>query len=265
MIRLTRKCLKDHRVGLILISAALLFYNWFLVFFFPTIKKLDIDKLLEQYPKEFMAFFGGTKLPFSSFEGFANGEFYSLMSVLIVGGFLITVATSEFTKEVETGTIETLLSLPISRGRVYLAKWLSIMVTAALMAVLTVMGTALFGRLYDITVQLKAFYITAILTTLFFWTIASFTILMAVIFNERSKPIFTSIALLSISYIVNSLANIVSDVKDFRFLAIFYYYDTARALAEKEIGLTSIAVFLCVIILSSGFGYFWFKRRDFAP
>ena len=265
MIQLAKKYLKDHRIGLILISSGLLFYNWFLVSFFPTIKKLNIDELLKQYPKEILAFFGGTQLPFSSFEGFVNGEFYSLMSVLIVGGFLITIATSEFTKEVETGTIETLLSLPITRGKVYLTKWLNIMLTAALMAVFTVMGTAVFGKLYHIAFSMKAFYLTTILTVLFFWTIAAFTIMVSVIFNERSKPIFISIALLAIGYMINSLANVVNAVKDFRFLAIFHYYDTARALAEKEIGLTSIAVFLGVIILSSAFGYFWFKNRDFAP
>lgn len=265
MRHLAVKYLKDHRIGLVLISAGLLLYNWFLVSFFPAIEKLDIDKILKQYPKEVLAFVGGTQLPFSSFEGFINGELYSIMATLIVGGFLITVATSEFTKEVETGTIETLLSLPISRGKVYLTKWLNIMVTAAVMAVLTVMGSALLGRLYDIPFSMKAFYMTTILTALFFWTIAAFTMLMSVIFNERSKPVFISIALLSVSYMINSLANIVDAVKDFRFLAIFYYYDTGRALAEKTIGLTSIAVFLSIIILSSVAGYFWFKNRDFAP
>jgi len=263
MILLIKKTIKDHKIGLLLVTAGLLFYDWFVSSLYPSISKLNIDQLVAKYPKALKAFFGITG-DFMSFEGFVNVEFFSLMWVIIVIGFLIAFSTSEVTKEIEGGTIESLLSLPVSRMKIIFTKWLTMSLAALFFSAVSTFPILLFAKLYDIKASSLGIFLIFILCFLFAWAIGSFTFAMAVIFNERSKPVFIPIALVSFSYIWNSLGRLIESIKDYRFISLFYYYDSARALTEREIGLASILVLSGIIVLSTAFAFYWFSRRDFA-
>jgi ABC-2 type transport system permease protein len=263
MMSLMKKTIRDHRIGLSLTAAGLLFYDWFLASLFPTIQKINLTDLIAKYPKALKAFFGIAG-DFSSFEGFINVEFFSLMWVIIVVGFLISFATSEVSREIETGTIESLLSLPLSRMKIIFSKWLSMSIVALFLSAISTFPILLFAMFYDISANAISILLVFILCFLFAWAVGSFTIAMAVLFNERSKPVFIPIALVSFGYIWNSLGRLIDNIKDWRFISLFYYFDTARALTEREISLASIFVLSGIILVSTVFAFYWFSRRDFA-
>lgn len=264
MKELIKKSLKDHKVGMLLVALGLLFYDWFVAALYPSIKSINIEELITKYPEALKAFFGFGGLSLNTFEGFLNAEYLSFMWVVIVAGYLIAYATSEVTKEIETGTIESLLSLPLSRLKIITAKWFNMVLTTLFFAAVTVFPTIGFAAAYGIKFNALGLFIVGILGFLFFLSIGAFTMAMTVIFNERSKPVFIVIFVLIASWIWNSVGQLVESIKDFRFLSLFYYFDTARALAEKEIGLATIFVFIGIIVISTVFAFWWFSRRDFA-
>lgn len=264
MIRLTKKILKDHWLGLSLITATLFLYSWFVVSFYPNFEKIGMQELVEKYPKALMAFFGGTDINLSTFEGFLNMEYLSFMWVIIVAGYLIAFVTSEISKEIERGTIELLLSLPISRLRIIFIKWLNMALIATFLSLVTTLPIIWLSKVYDVTISSKSLYMVTVLGFLFFLSIGSFTFAIAVLFNDRSKAVFIPIAILLFGYVWDSIGKLIDKINDYRFISVFYYFDTARALAQKEIGINSLVFFGGIIIVSSVFAFIWFSRRDFA-
>ena len=91
MIALTEKFYGDHRLGIILMTFGLLLYQWMLISLYPIFQKLDIERITQQQPKALLALFGGTgiKLPFSTLEGFFNGEYLAL-------GFLFAMVRERY-------------------------------------------------------------------------------------------------------------------------------------------------------------------------
>lgn len=265
MMQLTKKMLRDHKIGLTLVAFGLLLYDWFVAAIFPTFKDVkNIEELIKSYPETLKAFFGFKNVSLFTFEGFLNAEFLSFMWVVIVAGYLISFATSEVSKEIESGTIESLLSLPVSRLKIITTKWLNMAVICLFFVAVTVFPLMGLAAAYGIKFSALSLFLVGILGFMFFFSIASFTIMLTVLFNERSKPVFIVIFVLIVSWIWNSVGQIVESIKDLRFLSVFYYFDTIRALVEKEIGLGTIFVFSGIIVISTVFAFWWFSRRDFA-
>ncbi len=263
MIKLIRKIIKDHLLGLSLVSAGLIFYAWFLAGFFPALMKTDIQKIVSQYPESLKAFFGGS-FDISTFESFLNVEYFSLMWVIIVAGYLIAFITSEISKEIETASIEALLSLPLSRIKIIFVKWVSVLLVTIFLVAVTIISVIVLASAYDIDYSLKGIWLMGLLGFLFVFAIATFTMALAVYFNERNKAVFIPIVVLIFSYVWNSVGQLIDSIKDWRFISLFYYYDSMKALVDKEITTASILVFSAIIIASTAFIFYWFKRRDFA-
>lgn len=264
MIALTRKIFKDHWLGLTLMASGLALYSWFIVSFYPSFAKIDIKKIIDQYPPALKAFFALQDTNLATFEGFANVEYFSLMWVIIVAGYIIAFATAEISKEIENGTIESLLSLPISRFKILLTKWLNMILVIILLVIVTTGSVIVFADLFDVLVRTKSMVMISILGFLFFAAIGTFTMALAVFFNERNKAVFIPIVFLIFGYVWNSVGQLVEKIEDYRFLSIFYYFDSAQALGKRSIDLNSLLVFGTIIIVSTVFTFWWFRRRDFA-
>lgn len=266
MIALTKKFYRDHRLGIGLMTVGLLFLQAELISVYPIFQKLDIEKITGQQPKALLALFGGTgiKLSFSSLEGFFNGEYLALSFLFIFAGYLIALVTAEFTKETESGTFESLLSLPVSRTVVAGYKYVNISLLTAYFTLIGIVPFALMSIASDFQFNRKGFLVVGVLTFLFYWTIASLASALSVFFSERSKPVFIILFILGYGFILNGLGQTFEKVKPFRVLSLFYYYDTVKALAEKTIGLHSLVVFGVLIVASTVFSFYWFQRRDFA-
>lgn len=265
MITLTKKFYRDHWLGIILVTVGLLMLQSELIALFPTFQKVA-DKISKQTPKEVLGIFGGTgiKLPFSTLEGFFNGEYLALSFLFIMAGYLIALITFEFTKEIENGTLENILSLPVSRISIAVAKYINITFLTLYFTAIGIGPFVLMATAKDYRFSGEAFLMVAILTFIFYWAIVSLTSALSVLFNERNKPIFIILFILGYGFILKSLAQVSDKLRDFRWLSIFQYYDTVKALADKEIGASTLIVLGTIIIASTAFTFYWFMNRDIA-
>lgn len=264
MIALIKKFYGDHKLGITLTTLGLVFLQWTVINLYPIFKEMGVGKVTTDSPAAFQAFFGTSELSFSSLEGIFRGEYLTLSFVIIVAGYLIALVTSEFTKETENGTMESLLSLPVSRATVVGYKYVNITLLTAYFTVVGIVPFLLLAMVNDFEFSGKAFLVVGVLSFLFFWALASLTAALSVFFSERNKPVFIVLFILGYGYILNTLAQAFDKIKELRVLTIFYYYDTVKALAEKTIGAPSLIVFGVLIVASTVFSFYWFNNRDFA-
>jgi ABC-2 type transport system permease protein len=264
MIALTKKFYRDHRLGIILTTLGLVGMQWTLINLFPVFIKAGAGTITADQPKVFQAFFGSNSLSLSTLEGFFRGEYLTLTFVIIVAGYLIALVTSEFTKETESGTLESLLSLPVSRSAVICYKYVNITLLTAYFTVVGFVPFILLALANDFKFNGLSFLVAGILSFLFLWAVASITVALSVFFSERNKPVFIALFILGYGYILNSLSQAFAKIPNLKFLTIFYYYDTVKALGDKTIGISSLTVFAVLIAAGTVFSFYWFTNRDFS-
>jgi ABC-2 type transport system permease protein len=118
------KSLGDLRRSFVWWALGLAGYVAMIVSVYPTIRdNRELERLMEQYPEALKAFFAfGGQLDFTSAAGYLGSELFSFMIpilflVVAVGNGVASIAGEE-----ERGTLDLLLSAPLSRRRVALEK-----------------------------------------------------------------------------------------------------------------------------------------------
>ena len=123
------RTIKDHRISLLIYLIIGTAFVWMFVSLFPSMadKADELTKLIENYPEALMKAFGiGENVQiFYSLETFMSLEHYSLMWPILLIALTVSYASSSLAGEVEKGTIEFLLSLPMTRWKVFSAKYLA--------------------------------------------------------------------------------------------------------------------------------------------
>lgn len=113
----------------------------------PTVRDMPrLDELLEGYPQALTEAFGLDAM--STGTGFLNAELFTLVLPALFIAFAASRGARTFAGEEESGTLLPVLASSVSRGAVYSAKavalLLALVVLGTVVAVATLLGSALF-------------------------------------------------------------------------------------------------------------------------
>ncbi|MFH1598509.1 MAG: ABC transporter permease subunit [Patescibacteria group bacterium] len=260
------KTIKLRRTSIVVFALVIFGYTMLIGSFYPTIRENadQFVELMDAYPENLMAFFGGDMMEFMTFEGFMSLEYYNFVWVFIVGGLAISFATAAIAQEHERGTLELILWQPISRTKFLSAKVISMVLILVAMTLITVLGTFASASLVDVTLNQGSYWIWAVEGILLMLALGGIAFLLSVIFNERGRANLIAIAFLIVSYVLNSLAEIIDKIKDFEWLSLFNYYNPQEILRTGEWPVQSIIIFLSVFIVSIALSIIIFKRKNIA-
>ena len=131
--------------GTLLLSAALLTFAGLIVGLFPSIREsgVDFEAYVESFPPEVQSAFLGSVTDFTTIEGFLAVELYQWLWLLVLGVYFAYVAASTIAGEAESGSLDFLLVNPVSRTRVVVGKFLSIVPSVVAVNALVMLGTLL--------------------------------------------------------------------------------------------------------------------------
>lgn len=259
------KSVRDVRRGLVWWSAGLVGLVALMVAVYPTVRdNPDLNRLIEDYPEAFKAFiaFGG-EVDYVTAAGYLGSELYSFMIPLLFLVAAIGYGAATIAGEEDRGTLDLLLSEPISRRRVALEK------LGALTGELVVLGAVLWTSLWIGAVavgmeisaaHLAAGTVDAVLLSLAYGTIA---FALGAATGRRTLAIGVSAAAAVAAYLVNSLAALVDVLETVQPLSPFYHYAVSDPLrtgldADHALVLLAIAVAAAFVAVAT------FDRRDIA-
>lgn len=142
---------RHRRRGTFVVTALLVGYLAFVVGLFPSIETagVDFDAYLESLPPAVKAAFARGVPSLLSAEGYLVSQFYQLGWVLLLGMYVAYSASKLVIGDVERKSLDILLAAPVSRRRVALEKFLSlvptILVVNAVMPIAAYVGMSLIG------------------------------------------------------------------------------------------------------------------------
>jgi ABC-2 type transport system permease protein len=241
--------------------AALIMIN---LAFYPTFRDqaAQLNQSLENIPDSAKALTTDTG-EFASPVGFLSSQVYYLMLPMVLGIMSITLGSSLLAREEKEGTIELLLSRPVSRGRLIAAKAI---VGTTICFVATTVGSAVtivMAHLVRLTVPDKHILVASLacfLLALTFGTIAYFITMLG---KARIASIGIATLVALGGYIVSSLAGLATWLKTVSKIFPFYYYKPGDML----FGIyhwSNLVVLGSVISVCAVLSWVAFRRRDIA-
>lgn len=133
------KTLWDRRFSLAGWAGGALVLTLAVVAVYPlVVASSDLQSVIADFPPEVMAIFGIDPATFLTGAGFLQGQLYTLIGPIMVIGLGATAAVAATAREEQTGTMDMLLSMPVSRSSVLLQK--SAVVAVSVLVIPTTMA-----------------------------------------------------------------------------------------------------------------------------
>ena len=182
----------------------------------------------------------------------------------LVWAHSLTISTRLPAAEIDRGTIDVLLGLPVSRGRVFVADCCAIAIaaTAVLTCVLAgnLLGTAAAPPEHRPSAAAMA--VAAVNGTLLYFAVAALTLFVASLCDRRGKAVAVVLVLVIASFLINFLAPFWEPMEAIEFLSFLYYYRPVLILVGGEWPVPDLIILTALTVLFGVAAYWIFRRRD---
>ncbi len=259
------KSLRDLRRSFAWWALGLAGYVALIVSVYPTIRdNPDLNKLVESYPEALKAFiaFGG-QFDFTSAAGYLGSELFSFMIPALFLVATVGNGAGSIAGEEERGTLDLLLSAPLSRTRIAVEKLGAMCVeVAGLGFVLWLalwIGALAFG-MHISAAHLGAAVLAVVVLAAAYGAIA---FMLAAATGRKSLAVGVTVALAVGAYLVNSLASLVDALGPFQKVSPFYHYAAGDPL-HRGLDPWHTLFLLGVGAAAAVVGVVLFARRDVA-
>ncbi|MFC7140655.1 ABC transporter permease subunit [Halosimplex aquaticum] len=252
-----------HRArGAAVATAALSAFALLYIFVYPTFAEslgADIDRLLEAYPEALSKAFGVQSL--ASMEGYLASELYTFGWLLIVGLYFAYAAASLIAADVERERMDMLLSLPVSRARVVLEQFASLIVP--LVALSTVVPVVVVGGTAVVDYPVPAADVVALhlLSLPYLTTCAGIGLVASVVFDRASLAQRAAVGVLVALFFGESLLT-GTDFEAVGAVSPTRYVDPNAVLRQSEYAVADALVLAVATLALVGLAVAVFRRKD---
>jgi len=250
--------LSDRRRSLLAWGLPLGLMSAFIVAIFPSVED-TLSKAIEGYPPALKEAFGIGQL--SNVEQYLHAEMLSLIVPLALGYLAVRAVASGLSGASETGRLDVLLSVPVSRRRLvaagFIATAVELFAVLVITGLLTALGSVLSGAGLSAGPAAAGFANVWPLALVF----AGLGI-VATGFSLRTSVVTGSVAgVLVAMYVIDLIGRLDPSLSGVRYASIFKYYGNAIEDGIEPLafcGVTAAAVVLAAL------GAWLFDRRDLA-
>jgi beta-exotoxin I transport system permease protein len=256
-----RRILWEQRVRLPLIVAFALVWGFLLVTLFGHLSPQERN-LGPQQVQIALRLLGIDPLAAWVTVGQEHPLFLAAAALFLIGGGVRAIAG-----ELEGGTLELVLTRPVSRVR-YLVSWIAMLVLgAALIALAYSVGCIVAWQLFHPTGgQLDSWHMleSAAYTMLLLTAIAGVSLLASSRSSERGRALSWAVGLVIGSYAWSFLLSLVDSLRPLARLSPWWYYAPGSLIERGEVPWLHAAVLLGITLVTGALALAIFSRRDLA-
>lgn len=265
MFEITRFEARRRARGTAYLSLALLGYIALVVGLFPSVKEagVDFEAYIQSLPPAVRRAFGGNVASFTEIEGFLAIELYQWLWLLVLGAYFAYVAATLVSDEVEDGTIDVLLVHPVSRTRVVVGKYLSLVPAVLVMNAATMLGTYAMTVLIGEEMALRPLLLMHGLSSVYLLACAAVGLLASVVFVTGRRAQTVGAGVIFAMFLIDSLT-LGTDYEWIGAPALSRYFDPSDILVQVEVDWVGIAILLAGAVLLVAVSARYFERVDVA-
>jgi ABC-2 type transport system permease protein len=259
---LLKATLYQRRTALMWYSVSLISYSVMITWYFPLIADAGLEEMISSLPKEMIAFFAGTNASIFTLGGFLATEYTGFIWVLIMAAAGITFAVKSYSSEVSAGTMELLLSQPISRRSLAITRSVALTIYLSILTVSTVWPIQLVAAFQDIKYDAGNLWLFGAVGLLLSIAISGVAMLAASASRESGKPAGVVGGVLGIMWILHFLAANAEWAKKLEVVNLFKYWNSAAIIDNGTVAGSAWFVLGGVALASLVASVFVFSRRD---
>lgn len=194
--------------------------------------------------------------------GFLSSEPYYVILPLVMIALGITLGSSLIRKEEDSHTLELLLSRPVSRGRLLLAKVFGGTTILVLVSVVVALVVTITTRIFGLDVSVGHIWLAQVMLLLLGLIFASLSFMLTSVSRRTAGAAIGVSALLAVGgYILASLADSVHWLQWPAKLLPYHYYVPRNLLSGHFDWIVAIS-YLAVSVVLTFIAYLGFRRRD---
>jgi ABC-2 type transport system permease protein len=256
------KTLRDQRRSLLMWGTYLVALAVLMALFYPTISRMTaFNQYLSQLPEGMKEMFGSGIVDYTSPAGYFSTELFSMMVPLLLLVFGISFGANAIAGDEEKGTLGFLLTNPVPRRRVVIDKFGVLLTGMLLLGVFFWVGLAVTALAMNIDISLVKLAEATLGAVLLALVFGSLAFLAGSIKGNKGMSMGVASGLAVLTYLLNTLGNLVSGLRDYRFLSPFYHYMEPDTLTNGLSPLHILVLFGLVVIFFV-FSIPAFERRD---
>lgn len=258
------KTLYDKRYFVLGWSVGMLAISMVMVSFFPAMRpEGGFDALLANMPAAFEGLIGNLA-DLRNFDTYIASQLFDIRVPLLAGIMAIILALGLSTREEEDGELRTLLSLPISRTKLFVEKWLAMVLIMAVTVAALVAGVyAVMPFIDDAEIASSVALQLALMTWLVMIVFGSVTYAAGMATGRRAIANLVGITVIIGSFLLSTFAAAVDWLQNFESLSLLHYFPAAD-IVRDGVNPLDVSVLGGVTLLSLLVAWLVFRRRDIA-
>lgn len=191
-------------------------------------------------------------------------SFAHLMVMFLTWTPVIAISTRTTVGEMERGTADLLLTLPVSRPEVYFSTSLVWMAGAIILATCPLAGIVLASRLFELpeAVELGRYVPVVGNLVALLLSVGGVSCLISTLSDRRGSAIAVIVAIGFVSATFGVLEPFLEPLKPFRFLSVLTYFRPVDVVRENHWPWPHISILLTMGVVSWVLGAWRFTQRD---
>lgn len=260
MFNLFRKTLWDKRFFCLGWSLGLLAMSYLITMLYPSFNSGVIDDLATNLPPALQGLVGDLQ-NLKQLPTYLGGQLFDVRLPIFISVLAILLSNGLTVGEEDKGQLRTLVSLPLSRTRIVIAKWWAIVFICLVAMTATITGIELgllqIGESIDQSVLVRL----GLLSWLLVVTLATIIFAIGLASGRRSLTTTVGIVVTVGSFLLTTFSQSVDWLKDYEWLSFLHYFP-ATDIAKGTVEIGNILFYVCFIIVSLIVAIIFFRRRD---
>jgi len=226
------KTLHDYKRPVIYWSAGMFLVALMMMSVYPSVTKSapQLSTYVENMPEAFKAMFGLQGMDYTSPAGYLNTELFSAWMPMVFAAFAIGAGSRAIAGEQDRGTLDLLMSAPISRRSIVAQKYVAMVADTAILVVALWVSMWICGLLISFDMSTWRILEGCINCGLMALGVGSIALAVGAWRGGRGFSIGVACVVLVGGFFLSSLSQVVDVLKSLRWLSPFYWYGEADVL-----------------------------------
>lgn len=259
-----KSTLYQRRTALLWYAVGLVSYSVMIVWYFPSLSKVNLEELLTSFPPEMLDFFAGSAVDMGTFGGYLAVEYLGFMWVLIMAAAAITFATKCLSGEVAAGTMELVLSQPVGRRTIVITRWVAMAAYLFVLMLATTVPIWLTAHALDIAVDAGNIVLLTVVGFLLSLAIGSLAFALSSVSSESGRPAGIVGGVLGAMWVVSFMSENAKWAEALNPVNLFHYWEPARLLEEGTASAGAWWFFGALSVIGLVAAVLGFAKRDIA-
>ena len=260
MLETARYEVEGRLRGSLALSALVAVLAAFYVAMWPSFADVDLDRFLEAWPPALRELFGVETL--ASVEGFLATELYQFVWVLLLGLYVAYSAAGLVAGDVERGRMDLLLSLPLTRTRLLIEKFASllapIVLVNAAVPVVVLASVLAVGE----TIDVPALVAVHALSVPYLLACGAVGLVLSVLVDRADVANRLAIGVVFGLFLVESVTAVTEGYEPLGRVSPTAHYDPTEILVHGEYDLVGSGVLLAATAALLAVAAWLFRRKD---